>query len=425
MRMRHKLLAAGVLLVSALVPPAAGAQDGGAYESSWTHRALADQYELGSSLGMRDAPWVGTHNSFNSVAEMGPTLSAQDSNQKLAIVDQLRIDVRSLELDVHWFPSVHTGGYAPVVCHATGEHAGCSAEKPLGPVLDEIGGWLREHRDQVLLLYIEDHLDTAEGYDSAAQTIEAKLGDMVYRPPRGGASCVQLPLDLTRDAVRAAGAQVVIVSGCGIGAGWPSVAFDWSTTHKEARPRGYTDYPACGSDFTRAEYDSLLIRYFEDSTRLTNTAGSVGAATPDDGITPATAAQMARCGVDLVGLDQLLPGDGRLDALVWSWAPGEPRAGGDCAVQRVDAAFPFGRWQARPCAERYRVACRTASGDWVVPKPVVAAANADATCARAGAAHAVPRTGYENQRLRSAMDATRAKTTWLAYGRSGGTWVAR
>jgi hypothetical protein len=424
MRTRHKLLAAGALLVSALVPSAAGAQSIDAYQSSWTHRALADQYELGSSVGMRDAPWVGTHNSFNSVAEMGPALSANDSNQKLKIVDQLRIDVRSLELDVHWFPSVQTGGYAPVVCHATGEHAGCTTEKPLGPVLDEIGGWLRDHRDQVLLLYLEDHLDTAEGYDSAAQTIEAKLGDLVYRPAGGGASCVPLPLDLTRDAVRAAGAQVVIVSGCGIGTGWRSVAFDWSS-HKEARPRGYTDYPDCGPDFTRAEYDSTLIRYFEDSTRLTNTGSTVGAAERDDGITPATAAQMARCGVDLFGLDQLVPTDGRLDALVWSWAPGEPLAGGDCAIQRVDAAFPFGRWQARSCTEKHRVACRTPSGDWIVPKPVAAAENADATCGRAGAAHSVPRTGYENQLLRTAMEASRTRSAWLAYTRGGSGWGGR
>jgi hypothetical protein len=419
MRMRGNLLLAVALLVSALVPAAAGAQGVDAYASSWTHRALADQYELGSSLGMRNAPWVGTHNSFNSVAEMGPALSANDSNQKLTLVDQLRIDVRSLELDVHWFPSVHTGGFAPVVCHATGEHAGCSTEKPLGPVLDEIGGWLRDHRDQVVLLYIEDHLDTPEGHDSAAQTIEAKLGDLVYRPAGGGASCVPLPLDLSRDAVRAAGAQVVIVSGCGTGTAWRSVAFDWSS-HKEARPQGYTDYPACGPDFTRAEYDSLLIRYFEDSTRLTNTAGS-----PDDGITPATAARMARCGVDLTGLDQLLPTDGRLDALVWSWAPGEPGVAGDCALQRVDAAFPFGRWQARACAEKHRVACRTASGGWVVPKPVVAAASAATTCGRAGAQHSVPRTGYENQRLRTAMEAGKARSAWLAYSRTAGQWAAR
>ncbi|HEV2075606.1 MAG TPA: hypothetical protein VGR10_05165, partial [Thermoleophilaceae bacterium] len=326
------------------------------YQGSWVHRALGLQYELGGDVGFVDAPWVGTHNSFNSVAEMGPTLSNQDSNQKLSLVDQLRIDVRSLELDLHWFPSARDEGYAPVyapvVCHATGEHAGCSVEKPLGPVLGEIGRWLRRpaHGDQVLLLYLEDHLDEEKGYDEAAGIIRERLGDLLYEPR--GEGCTTLPDDLTRDQVRAAGAQVVAVSSCGIGAGWPSVIFDWSA-HREARPMGYTGFPRCGPDFSRADYDERLIRYFEDSTQLTNTAGN-----PDDGITPATAAAMARCGVDLVGLDQLGPYDGRLASLVWSWAPAQPRAGaGRCALQRVNARWPFGRWFASGCGRPRQAAC--------------------------------------------------------------------
>ena len=61
-----------------------------------------------------------------------------------------------LELDVHLFPSLAGGGPTPVVCHATPQHAGCSAEKPLSVVLDEVAGWLAGHRDQVLLLYLEE-----------------------------------------------------------------------------------------------------------------------------------------------------------------------------------------------------------------------------------------------------------------------------
>ncbi|MFL5870414.1 MAG: hypothetical protein ACJ75R_04990, partial [Solirubrobacterales bacterium] len=171
--LRLAVALAGVLLVS--VPAVASAR------ADWVQGALADQYELGSSLPLRNAPWVGTHNSFNSVAEMSPTLSDLDSNQQIKIVDQLDLGVRSIELDLHWIPSLSPyGGFSPVVCHGTDKHVGCSIEKPLGPVLDEIGGWLREpeHRDQVLLLYLEDHLDNATGYDTAAATVEQKLGDL-------------------------------------------------------------------------------------------------------------------------------------------------------------------------------------------------------------------------------------------------------
>lgn len=420
----RRLIALAALLAVTVAPSAAQADSRKSvedYQQSWTHRALALQYDLGGDAPFRNAHWVGTHNSFNSVAEMGPALSAFDSNQKLTLLEQLRVDVRSLELDLHWVPRpLQPGGFAPVVCHATPEHAGCTTEKTLRPVLDQIGDWLRRpaNRDEVLLLYLEDHLDNQTGYDTAAGIVEDKLGDLLYEPP--GSGCSSLPLDLTRDAVRAAGEQVVVVSNCGIGSGWPSVAFNWANAHEEARPRDYTDFPACGPDFTRAEYQGTLIRYFEDSTRLTGTVGE-----PDDGIKPRTAAQMSRCGVDLFGLDQLLPFDGRLRNLVWSWALHQPRAGGgNCAVQRVDAFSPFGRWFARSCELRQPVACRRGA-DWLVSEAMVKAANARAACAALGAEHAVPRTGYETQLLRLAMQADGVASAWLGYRRlQGGRWVA-
>src|SRR3954452_23402313 len=311
--------------------------DGSGWDTTWTHRALAFQYALANTLPLRDAPWVGTHNSFNSVVEMGPTLSDSDSNQQLAIPDQLAVDIRSLELDLHSFAG------RQVVCHARGAdegHAGCSIERDVGPVVDEIGGWLLEHRAQVLLLYLEDNLDGAADHDAATAATRSALGDAIYTPP-AGAPCTKLPLSLTRDDVLSAGKQVIIVSGCGEGAAWPGIAFDWSAHVENGSPAAFRDFPDCGPDHTRAVYDSTLVRYFEDSTWLSATVdgGEPG------GITPQVAGAMARCGVDLLGMDQLLPHDGRLDALVWSWAHDEPRAdAGDCAVLGAD-----GRWSAASC----------------------------------------------------------------------------
>jgi hypothetical protein len=164
-----------------------------AYGRSWTHRTLAFQYELANSVAMVNAPWLGTHNSFNSIAQQGPAVSTTDANQQLTLVDQLRMDMRSLELDVHWFPSVRAGGQnAPVVCHAgaVSDHGGCLTEPLLGPVLDQIAGWQHAHRDQVLLLYIEDHL-AGGGYPAAVTAIEQSLGGLVYRT--GSTNCTELP----------------------------------------------------------------------------------------------------------------------------------------------------------------------------------------------------------------------------------------
>jgi hypothetical protein len=335
-----------------------------AYERSDTHRTLVFQYALGDGLPLRDAPWIGTHNSFNSATEMGPTVSDTDPNQQLSLVDQLRLDVRSLELDVHWWLN------GPVVCHADGDFTGCSIEQTLDVELRKIDGWLAQHPDQVILLYLEDHLGAQQGHDAGAQMIESTIGPRVYRSAGGG--CQELPLTLTRNAVRAAGKQVIIVGGCGVGAAYQGVAFSWDK-HVETRPVGFAGPPGCGPDFPRATWDSTLVRYYEDSTFLTDGASYVGQSTRDDGLTPATTTALVRCGVDLLGFDQLLPEDGRLEAAAWSWAhppPGEPRSGASrrCIVQRPSD----GRWEMRRCSAKY------------------------------GPAQGVPLTGYENERLRAA-----------------------
>jgi hypothetical protein len=385
-----------------------------AYAASWTHRALTLQYELANDVPFANAPWIGTHNSFNSPA-YGFTPSRSDSNQQLTLTDQLRIDVRSVELDIHFFNG------EPRVCHATGEHAGCSTEGPVGPYFDEIAAFLGEHSDQVVLLYLEDHIGDPGGYATVTSELERAFGAKLYRSA-GGECSPKLPLTLTRNDLLNAGAQAVAVSsGCGGGGTWSEMVFDWSgDVHSESRPQGFQDFPDCGPDFDRATYDSRIVRYFEDSTFVTSTASTVGAAGTDDGITPETAAAMARCGVDLTGLDQLLPDDGRLDALVWSWAQDEPSPTGDCAIQRRDTA----RWEAASCAAASRpAACLAPDGSWLVTSRAVAQKKAAAACEKQGASFAVPRTGYENALLRAATPETVA-TTWLGYRLTDGRWQA-
>jgi hypothetical protein len=394
-----------------------------AHESSWLHRTLGFQYELANTVPLRDAPWVGTHNSFNSTSEE-PTLSHTDSNQQLSLTDQLRIDIRSLELDVHWNPSPRAGGQpAPVVCHARGAnefHAGCTSERLLPEVLAEIAAWLRAHDDQVLLLYVEDNVDTAEGYDPTAQALGEGLRredgkSLIYKPPSGGA-CADLPLSLTREEILAAGRQVVMVSGCGEGAAWRGLVFDWNDVEVEERNHGYRDHPVCDQDpdgdgrpdFAPDVYATKLVRYYEDSTWVSPMASNAGLASTDDGLSPEVARRMTRCGVDLIGFDQILPTDGRLAAVAWSWAPNEPSRAGDCAVQRDD-----GRWISRKCSKRHQAACRRADGRWAVTLASVPATAATAACRQLSAKPALPRTGAENEALRQAARAAGAATVWL------------
>jgi hypothetical protein len=147
-----------------------------AYEGSETSRALDLQRALGDGLPLQAGLWIGTHNSANSTSESA-TLSQSDSNQQLSLTDQLRLDVRSLELDAHWFPSLRSAGQAPVLCHAEASHAGCSTERLLETGLAEVAAWLEAHPGEVVLLYLEDHLDGLEGHDRAAADVQAAFGD--------------------------------------------------------------------------------------------------------------------------------------------------------------------------------------------------------------------------------------------------------
>jgi hypothetical protein len=386
------------------------------FQGSWLDRALEHQYELSGDVGLSNAPFIGTHNSYNSVAEMGHTISTSDANQQLSIDDQLDLDIRSLELDLHWFRRPSSGELAPVVCHAFPNHLGCSTEKTLDQVLDEINAWLRvpAHSDQVLFLYLEDHLDNKTGYDTAASIIQRKLGDILYAPP-AGARCQLLPLDVTRDRILRAGKHVIIVgnSRCGMGSAWPAKVFDWEA-RLETRLRDFSDFPICGPDFTRVQYDAAQIRYFEDGR-----PSQAGAAR----ITPDIAAQMTRCGVDLLGLDQLVPNDPRLTALVWSWAQGEPRKRGRCAVQRSKKGTLRTRWNAVRCGSDRRPACRR-NDRWLVGARAAAKKSARAACRARDARFAVPRTGYEAQLLREAMRRAGVGKVRLGYVKRRGDWVA-
>ena len=356
-----------------------------AYEGSWLHRTLAFQYRLGNSLPLRNAPYVGTHNSYNSTAE-DPTLSGSDANQMLSLTDQLRLDVRSLELDVHFF------GGRPVLCHARSAdegHAGCTTERTFAERLPELRTWLEAHPRQVVLLYLEDHLQG--GYDEGAAVLEEGLGPLLYRPPPG--TCTPMPLSLTRKQVLAAGKQVLAISSCGEGTQWRGLVFDDEhRAEHEGNAGDFEPYPAC-------DYTGHFQRFYEDSTALSYGAGGFE---EFPAMTPEVTREMTRCGVDLTGFDQLLPGDGRLAALAWSWAPRQP-AGRGCAVMSA-------RWRIVPCGKRRTFACRTRTGYAIVGrgpwrrKP-------------SGCRRALPRTGYEAQQLRDAMREASVRSVWLGLRR--------
>lgn len=392
-----------------------------AYLQSWVHRTAQFQYALSNPLPLREAQWLGTHNSFNSVAE-SLTVSHVDSNQQLTLSQQLDIDVRSLELDLHYIRRLERLGAPDVtVCHGLSPdkaNFGCTTEPPLAKVLSEIAAWLNApgHADEVIMLYLEDELKEPAAYASAVATLESTLRrpggeSLVYQPNpgrRGPNGCAPFPLDASRDDVRRSGARVMLVSSCV--PAWSVDVFDWDGWEVESGSTpNYQPYPTCDATYGTAVYAAKLVRYFEDSTLIGALSTPMRPPPNPEALTPAKVQAMTNCGVNLLGFDQLLPEDGRIQASLWSWAPDEPRAGaGNCTLQRAD-----GRWQAAPCEEAHPAACLSAGGAWLVTASVPFAAAAPA-CAAIRSSFALPRTGEQNSRLHAA--AGLAGGTWVRYG---------
>jgi hypothetical protein len=220
--------------------------------------------------------------------------------------------------------------------------------------------------------------------------------------------CADLPLGISRDDVRARGAQVVLVGNCR--SGWASDVYSWDDNHVESGSTpGYRPFPACDATYNRSVYDSKLTRYYEDSTFVSAAIDPTQSPAQHDAqaLTPARVTSMSRCGVNLFGFDQLLPHDGRIEASIWSWIRGEPDTDdGRCGLQRAD-----GRWDNRPCRTHHRAACRY-SGTWKLTRHPIPYARAAAACRARHATFDLPRTGYQNSQLRQVAG---SHGVWLRF----------
>ena len=376
-----------------------------ARQDAWLTNSLELQHRLGDALPWTDAMWVGTHNSFNTIDNTPPSLSNTDSNQHLSLVNQLNLGVRGIEIDVHWVLN------RVVVCHGrppSEGNAGCTTERDLNAELLPVATWIRAHPGDVLLLYLEDNIDNADGYAAAATAINHTIGPYVYKSGSSG-SCPLLPLTLSRQDVLAAGKQVVIMSGCdtsGSNTVWNHTVFDDSVRAEDGNPQ----FSNCTSPSVHlSDYGTKLVRFYEDST-FVSAAASGG--DPGHRLTVDEIGEMVTCGVNLFGLDQVDPSDPRLDAMVWSWAKDEPAASPACAVDD-------GRFRTAPCGDAHPYAC-SAGSTWFVTAAVGPQSGGAAACAAEfpGSTFAVPGSGAHAARLR----ASEPTAVWLAYTNAGDGW---
>ena len=386
----------------------AGAVDD--YQSSWEHRALGLQRQVDGDAPLSDVLFLSTHNSFNASAYT-TVFSYWDPNHYYSIYDQLRMDIREIELDVHYYFSMKGWPWQwktkLLLSHAQSNHTGASAyDREFAQGLREISSWIRrpENANEILIIDIQDEMEGE--YDLAVNTIQGILGDLVYRPsgPQG------LSMDLTRNQILATGKRIIFISGGANHARWRQWVFtgvgDYSH-FPQSNPENFRPYPDCG--FSRDMYDNYLVRYFEDRTNL-----SAMFSDPGEPITADTVREMARCGVNIISMDKLEPFDGRLRNAVWSWDVNEPNNWNneDCAEM-----WGNGRWNDAACAASRRFACKNPdSGEWRVTQASGQWSDGAAACSsEEGGSFLfdVPVNGYENQKLNDARKAAGASSVWL------------
>ena len=386
-----------------------------AYKNSWVHRAHALQRGLDQDVPLLQAFVPHTHNSFNS-AWYPTTLSGSDFNQLYALGHQLDMDMRAIEIDIHWFPSAD-GGMAPIMCHGVpvGEgdlstSAGCSAERHLRAGLHELREWIdAQPAPELVVLYLENNLRSVPAaHDAAAAAIEAELGDLVERPE---APCAQMPAQRSKRDIHRGGKRVLIVGNCEAEfAAWGS----WVHLRGDAwdeSSSGWGDDYVCDNDPAKWE------RFWEDDTWVSASTGGGGEVTRDETVA------MTRCGVNMPGFDKLTPEDPRLADLIWSWAPDQPLSGGreDCALQGDEHRF-----YAESCRLKRPFACLDAAGAWHVTAGRGRWDKGFGICAEEfpGSRFAVPWNGQANELLAGAA-AGKADEVWLNYADAvdEGTWV--
>ena len=417
-----------------------------AYEQSWVHQALTLQRGLDAGAPMWEEQFVHTHNSFNasayavptdgSLPSYYPTLTNQDPNQVYSMTDQLRMDVRALEIDLHWVPSPYgspaTHGYWVTMCHGDGEspagkgpyvHVGCTDDRPLQDGLAEVARWLGSHPHEVVLLYLENQLydgapiaSTRQAHDIATSLIARVLGRFVYQPQAvdptavSPGQCASMPYDVSRADILAAGKQVMLVGNCGPGA-WSRWVFTRGPAWNESG--NPTNYGAsdCARDRQGMTTHSVFRRWYEESPWLEAMTDATQVLTAD------ATAQMVRCGANLVGFDQLQPFDGRLKAFVWSWASGEPSSAGSCAYQGASSRFYAGSCDVGrqfacfdPATSQFHVTSET--GPW-------SAGQQACQSEFPGTAFGVPPNGLRNVQIAGLRT---GDSVWLNYAKVHGQW---
>jgi hypothetical protein len=366
--------------------------DIGSEASSWESTALRLQNQIDLHSPMSKNNILGSHNSYNSseYADDG-YLRYIDPQQKHTIKEQLQLGARFIELDLYWKFNWSDWRYHLILCHGDV----CSGnDRFFEEGLEEMKQWLEsaESKDQVVILYIEDH---ATGKHSTMYSeLMSGIGSYVYKSN----GCKSIPSSLTKADVLNSGAKVVVWkdAGCSDNSDMNSTVF----TGLGSIDRVWEDRTVIGAVFDNA----------------------------DDGLIDATdVSEMFKLGRNLVNLDDFTY-DNRQTAAIWSWKVNEPNnntSNEDCALM-----LNSGKWADVGCSDNriHPYSCNeTNTENWDITMNTGTYAGGEAACQYLGANwhFKTPTNAKYNNDIRSAANDAGYGRVWLAISdaKKEGDWT--
>ncbi|SRR5579883_432967 len=413
-----------------------------AQQTTWVMNALKLQREIDVHAPFNETTFLATHNSFNSASYSTPRRSYVDPNQQLSVYEQLNAGVRSIEYDAHWTKSHDEHSKDIMLCHGTDKNLGCSPfDRNITEGLQELRDWLKANPEEIVLLYIERHLDGHE--PQLASELETYLGDFIFKPSvlrkenDNLKGCMAIPSSLTKADILRAGKQLLIVTkGCAsdfkdqdkfsqqwndyVFAGIGEISSD-PYSFIDANITDFPGYPDCGKSniFNSDSTHTSLWRIYEDRTKLSNAVHSEKKLEDND------MQELMRCNINWPSMDMLSVDDSRLAAAIWSWAESYPQEGkGQCVIYKNNEGM-----QNLPCDQLAAgYVCReegsrvmkviSASGTWH---------EGENYCQAIGKNwhFTVPVNGYQMSVIKDAMTSMALSSAWLNYTESEeGYWVA-
>eukprot|EP00013_Stygamoeba_regulata_P005517 CAMPEP_0177637080 /NCGR_PEP_ID=MMETSP0447-20121125/4782_1 /TAXON_ID=0 /ORGANISM="Stygamoeba regulata, Strain BSH-02190019" /LENGTH=612 /DNA_ID=CAMNT_0019138987 /DNA_START=139 /DNA_END=1974 /DNA_ORIENTATION=+ len=346
----------------------------------WTTKALAFQRALQQDEPLYMNMVLQSHNAFNTRADgygadddlwgklltiIKPDLEIVIANQEFSLTDQLRMGVRSLELDLHWFNGkirmCHSHGPSSKIVtdivHLVGlilhrdidwdlRNIGCGPwDRPFELAVVELAEWFKlpENKDEVVVFYFEDHSYFTWGHDDLVNgPIEAHWGDLVLTP--GDLKHIWGGEWPTPRSMLEHGKRIVIASASD---GTHAHKFIHTTFWHENGIDRLTPFPECGK-----RDPTSWFRYYGDKLCYPPIMNDCD---PSGWNTPERMRMAADCNTKFIGSDYSnLP---LMKAAVWSWADGEPKHSGESGCTAVG---PDG-WVTLPCTTPMRVACQAPS----------------------------------------------------------------